>query len=510
MSQEADRRIPIIGILETSQRISPEPTLAERIILAHKGRVLFQKAIGVAETTRIDEAINALLEVAGNMTEVSISPESVLEPMIRAKDKLPNERRYQDSASISLANVYGMLGDFDEMRGLLPRPESDDSLWATSAYIYAGETLISQGENPTQILEEAMDRISKNIPRDGNNFFLKVIQYGRIARVLHKANLNPGIAFEKAEEEIRKAEGIRQWGTSDNSVQKQLAEAYISCGYLDDAVRLINQFDLESGSASDKNIPWKIRMDYKYREIRETLGKVFDEQINLGNIEGAAKTAWAMSSKIAYAQALAAKAVKEADEGINPQPTIDKISEIPEIYDDEFYEKIYPSIFIAMKKSGKLGENSGIMLDTRNAFSELEDDQKAEILFAISDAVEDVGLVGEHGYVEAFNAIDRFHEDYDEIDDFFGTSYELYEDGIKRLAKKGYFDLAISYFEKKFGDKDYSQVKSGIMSFIAREMVEQGLSKEEIESLTPEQVLEIRKDLSTHEAVSYFDLQTTS
>ena len=69
------------------------------------------------------------------MTEVSISPESVLEPMIRAKDKLPNERRYQDSASISLANVYGMLGDFDEMRGLLPRPESDDSLWATSAYI---------------------------------------------------------------------------------------------------------------------------------------------------------------------------------------------------------------------------------------------------------------------------------------------------------------------------------------------------------------------------------------
>ena len=92
-----------------------------------------------------------------------------------------------------------------------------------------------------------------------------------------------------------------------------------------------------------------------------------------------------------------------------------------------------------MKKSGKLGENSGIMLDTRNAFSELEDDQKAEILFAISDAVEDVGLVGEHGYVEAFNAIDRFHEDYDEIDDFFGTSYELYEDGIKRLAKKRIF-----------------------------------------------------------------------
>ena len=49
-----------------------------------------------------------------------------------------------------------------------------------------------------------------------------------------------------------------------------------------------------------------------------------------------------MSSKIAYAQALAAKAVKEADEGINPQPTIDKISEIPEIYDDEFYEKYIP------------------------------------------------------------------------------------------------------------------------------------------------------------------------
>ena len=51
--------------------------------------------------------------------------------------------------------------------------------------------------------------------------------------------------------------------------------------------------------------------------------------------------------KIAYAQALAAKAVKEADEGINPQPTIDKISEIPKSTMTSFMK--YIPLFIAMK-----------------------------------------------------------------------------------------------------------------------------------------------------------------
>lgn len=170
------------NLIKTPERSSEQTSLLfERLVLQYNGRLHFQEAVDMAATVRSSDVRNALVEVGENMAEVGVAPDSVLQRLTSIRDGIPpdndpksknmRDRAYMESG---IADMYAVLGRNDEAKALLPPPEKDESLWAAiNVYVSAGVASIRRGENPTPLLEEAMDRIDRHKSPWDNHAYLE-------------------------------------------------------------------------------------------------------------------------------------------------------------------------------------------------------------------------------------------------------------------------------------------------------------------------------------------------
>ncbi len=494
------------NLAKKTDRLPVQPTLLpERLVLSYRGRVHFQEAIAMAATTKGSDVMNAVVGVARNMVEVGIPPAAALDLLISIRngistDNDPNgeKKRNRSFMELGMAKMLGMLGRHDEMSSLLTPPEKDHVLWTISPYLLAGEEQIRRGEDPTSTLEEAMDRIARN-QTHWDNHFGKTIEYVGVARVFHRAGLDPKIAFSRAEKVLDVA-GKRSTGDfSGYRSYKELGVGYAACGLDADALRMV---DLIGETAQgDEGRNW---------EISQALQAIAQEHLSQGNYEAAVVAARRLNWDRFTAKMLARKAVGEARQGINAIPTINEaVSVIKDAKDEDAYEEVYPLIGLALERPERNEETQTMFRKIKGAIDNMDVLYKAGVGFELAKAIDEAGYKAEKLYRKSFAWADQFRTEEPGWGSMgISMSWAMHEHGISNLIASGCFDLAEKYLAK-YPDDGWS--KSGLIGDLAKAKVERGLSQTEIESLNPSRARELLSgDKQTRQAALYFGLNKLS
>lgn len=477
------------------------PMLPERLVLSYRGRVHFQEAIDMAATTKGSDVMNALVGVARNMTEAGIPPTSVLDRLTTIRDGISvendtngEEERNRSFIELGVADVQGMLGDTSNFPTLLESPEKDDVLWTVSPYIHAGEALVRQGEAPTPILEQVMDRIARNNPHYDNHFG-KTIEYARVARVFHKAGLDPKMAFTRAEQTLETAKQRSKRDFFDYRSYEELGVGYAACGLEEDAFRMVDLI----GTTVDKD-------EGRDWEVSQALQKIAQEHLSQGNYEAAVNAAKRLNWDGFTAKMLAHKAVGEVRQGVDASPTIDEATIVIKDaqYEEAYYEEVYPLLGLALEQSGRTEEAQAMFRGIRTAIDEMDVFYKADVGFELAKAIDEAGYEAEGLYRQSFEWADQFRTEEPDWESMYGMSRGTYEHGIRNLIEGGRFDLAKEYLDK-YTDDGWS--KSRLIADLAKGEAMSGLLLSEIDTLTPPEVQQFFSgDESIKQAALYFGL----
>lgn len=474
--------------------------LPERLILSYRGRVHFQEAIDMAATTKGSDVMNAVVGVARNMVEVGIPPTAALNRLTSIRDGISTDddlngekKRKRSFMELGMAKMQGMLGRHDEMTSLLTPPERDDVLWTISPYILAGEEQVRRGEDPTSTLEAAMDRIARS-QAHWDNHFGKTIEYARVARVLHKAGLDPKIAFTRAEQTLETAKQRSKRDFFDYRSYEELGVGYATCGLEEDALRMV---DLIGTTVDrDEGRDWK---------VSQALQKIAQEHLSRGNYEAAVNAAKRLNRDRFTAKMLAHKAVGEVRQGVDASPTIDEATiVIKDAQYEEAYEEVYPLLGLALEQSGRTEEAQAMFRSIRTAIDEMDILYKADVGFELAKAIDEAGYEAEGLYRQSFEWADQFRTEEPDWESMYGMSWGMYEHGIRNLIEGGRFDLAKEYLDK-YPDDGWS--KSRLIADLAKGEVMSGLLLSEIDTLTSPEVQQFFSgDESIKQAALYFGL----
>lgn len=465
-------------LAKAPDRLPAQPSiLPERLALSYHGRVHFQEAIDMAATTKGSDVMNAVVGVARNMVEVGIPPTTALDRLTSIRDGIATDndlngekKRNRSFMELGMAKMQGMLGQHDEMTSLLTSPEKDDVLWTISPYILAGEEQVRRGEDPTPTLEVAMDRIARN-QAHWDNHFGKTIEYARVARVLHKAGLDPKIAFTRAEQTLETAKQRSKRDFFDYRSYEELGVGYAACGLEDDALRMVDLI----GTTVDRD-------EGRDWEVSQALQKIAQEHLSQGNYEAAVNAARRLNWDRFTAKMLAHKAVGEVRQGVDASPTIQEAtSVINDAKYEEAYEEVYPLLGLALERSGRTEEAQTMFRGIRIAIDEMDVLYKADVGFELAKAIDEAGYEAEGLYRQSFEWADQFRTEEPDWESMYGMSWSMYEHGIRNLIEGGRFDLAKEYLDK-YPDDGWS--KSRLMADLAKGEASNGLSATEISSLS--------------------------
>lgn len=470
--------------------------LSEQLTLSYRGRIHFQEAIDIAATTKGSDVMNAMVGVAANMARVDIPPVPALNRLTQVRDNLkPGEREPggRSFMELGIADMYGMLGNPDEMRALLVVPERDDVLWTISPYIYAGEAYTRRGDDPTPLMEEAMDRIARSRAH-WDNHFGKTIEYARVARVLHKAGLDPKPAFTRADETLDTARRNSDRGFFDYRSYEELGVGYAACGLPEDALRMVDLIGKTVRRDEGRN--W---------EVGQALQRIAQEHLSQGNYDAAVAAAKRLNWDKFTAKMLAHKAVAEVRQDKNASPTIDEATSIiKDAKYEEAYEEVYPLLGIALARSGRIQEAEAMFRGIRTAIDEMDVLYKADVGFELAKAIDEAGYEAEGLYRQSFEWADQFRTDEPDWESMYGMSWSMYEHGIRNLIEGGRFDMAKEYLDK-YPDDGWS--KSRLIADLAKAEAANGLPQADIESLEPSQVMDLLSGNElTKQAALYFGL----
>lgn len=418
----------------TTKELPLEFSISERLVFAHFATVHFQEAIDMAATTKGSDVMNAIVSVAECMADVGTPPVPALERLTQIGDRRRRDER--SFINLGMADIYGMLGRLDKMRTLLVAPERDDVLWTVSPYIYAGKAYIRKGDDPTPILEEAMDRIARNNPHY-DNYFGKTMNYVEVAKVFHKAGPNPKVALSRAEETIDTARKRSTKEFFDYRAYEELGVGYAACGFADDALRMVDLIGevVQAGYVRDC-------------EVGRVLQRIAQNHLSQGDYEAAVAAARRLNWNMFTAKMLAHKAVGELRQGIDATSTIDEaVSLIRDIRYEAVYEEVYPVLGLALALSGRTEEAETVFRKIRAAIDEMDILYKSDVGFKLAKAVGEAGYDAIELYRQAFIWADEYREENSSLDEFFGMSYEMYENGISVLIEMGQLDLARKYLD---------------------------------------------------------------
>lgn len=485
------------------EKLSVQPQASpERLILSCRSRIHFQEALDVAVNTKGSDIVNVIVGVASSMAETNTPPVSALERLIFIRDGLPtevdeNKINHREFMELGMAKINGMLGRHSEMRSLITSPEKDETLWAISPFTYAGEENIRRGEDPTPILEEAMDRVGKSKAHWGDNHFGKVIEYARIGKIFHKAGLDPKAAFSKAEDEITRAkQDARHF---DNRSCLELASVYAQCGYFDNALKMIDKLDMK---LIGKDQSPDMVAEHRKHKVREILDVVLGEQLAQGDVSGAIETAKKLGWPRPMIKALARKAVSESEQGVNPSLTITEALREAGSYsfpeEPELYEEAYPLLALALAKYGKDEEAREMFSNIGRMIKDLDLAFRPDAGFALARAIDDAGYDATDFFRQVFDWADEAKEKHE-------LYWDVYEVGIHSLIERGHFDLAKEYLDKY---SEYPWPKSRLIAELAGKEAKRGLTQEEINGLSQEEIQAIiaGDNESAKEAALYFGL----
>lgn len=483
------KRTPDIVFLQT-------PTLPERLVLSYLGRLHFVEAIDMAATTKGSDVMNAIVGVSADMVEAGIPPISALKRLTQIRDSLkPGERDPggRSFMELGMADICGMLGRVDDMKALLDAPEGDGVLWTISPYIYAGEAYARSGGDPTTLMKEAMDRIARS-QAHWDNHFGKTIEYVRVARVLHKAGLDPKPAFAKAEETLDAAKRNPDRGSLDHRSYEELGVGYAACGLPEDALRMV---DL-------------IRVTTRWNEIRDwdvgkALQKIAQEHLSRGDYGAAVTAAKRLNWGRFTAKMLAHKAVAEVRQGKDASPTINEAALVLKgAKYEEVDEEVYPLLGLALARSGRVEEAEAMFRGIRTAIDEMDVLYKTEMGFELAKAIDEARYEAEGLYRQSFKWADQFRTDKPDWELMHGMSWGMYEHGVRNLIEGGCFDLAKEYLDK-YPDDGWS--KSRLIADLAKAEALKGLSQAEIDAVTPIKIEQLLSESEqSKQAALYFEL----
>lgn len=449
--------------------------IAERLVLSYQAIVHFTEAKDWALKTPGADVSNALIRVADEMAEADIEPLMILDTLNAIyKHQMPDKN--SNLAGYGISAVEALLG----------RDSRD--------YLRLGEAKVRKHEDPSPILIPVVDRLLKNRPHYDPEGRYAVDDLSRIGTLLFKAGHYPNPAFDKAEEIIPKVE-------INTDECKSLSREYAECGLFEDAIKIVNSID---------NLRQKL---YHSGSMMEDIIK---KQADAGFIKEALDLASRRKSPLLKAEIMAKKAIKEAEEGIDPSQTIidiqtiiDSITITDSIKDQESragVAGIYSLIFVAHVKSEKIKEARETLKTAESLINKTDTLYKSDAGFALANAVDDAGFDATEYYRKGFSYADEFAKENPEWCEMFGMEWEMYKDGVRFLASRGYFELAKEYIDKIPG---YATWEIAILiSELAKNEAREGLKPEEIENLSKEDIKSILegKNEAAKEAIIYFGL----
>lgn len=464
-----------------TERQTTQLSVSERLALNYLSWQNFEEAIEIAAQTRGGDVMNALVGVGSRMVEAGLSPEPVLTKLTQVRDNLPEvdrwgSRRDREFIELGMADVYGMVGEFDKMRALLGPPAQDSALWTITPYLHAGRQLIRSGQDPTPILVEAMERVVESKDHY-DNYFGKTTSLIRIAIVFYEARLDPKTALSRAEEIAERARRTysRTRTFFDYRTYVELGDGYATCGLAEDAIRMVDLLrEVTEGYILDG-------------ATGEAIERITKAHLARGEHDAALEAASRYGLDRFLPGILSKKALAQALEGVDTAVTIEEaLNAVGDKKYPRIFEEVYPQLALALYFSGRAEEANQMIESIRQAIDDFDLEwDKADVGRALAKVMDEMELDTE----ALFQEILRWEEiSSSELGLSVDSDEEAVvgEEVIHDLIQKGNFQEAKAQVYK-YGNKHTWQ-KSGLLADVAKEQAKRGLSIQEIQSLSPEDV----------------------
>lgn len=462
---------------EATPQLQNENTLAHQLAMTYASVTDFSRAIEIVGEVPENQQPNEYLAIGDNLIDAGFGVVPIMDHFLTMV-----EGRQSDSLDIHpfLAYLYARDGDFANALTIASEHAQtfNPQLPWDEVYLTIGVSQHLAGFSPSEAFYMALQAIEYLTPAER-----KIGSYLQAATVFFAAGVDPTPAFQSAE----MAQSFATRKTNHDTLQ--FIQAFVACGKMDEAQKLLSTFKAESDPSAIKhyrNLAYKQITEGYLKRGKISLAIDYSMQTTDNHIKTDLLAETTIKSAERKMPAAVIFLVKAVDSRLSKIRTLEQV-------------RVLSKISYALSLIGDEQEQSFYARALERAVSLRDAYEKALAYITIGEYEAKKGGNGHDGQAMLVFALDQAEKMTQPK-----QQDEVYSDIISEATSHGYLNLAESVLERLKNPKN----KARCLAIIGKMKAQFALSEEELARLSPakiEAILKGKNELAK-QAVMYFGL----